>query len=249
MQLDLQGKVALVTGGSQGIGAAVCLELARQGCDVSLTYLGDEGEADQVRRAIEGLGRRCSVQIADAADSVQADQTVEETVRSLGGVDILVCNAGITRDGVIWKLSDEAFDRVLDVNLKGYFHYNRAAARIFRELRWGRIVNVASINGLRGKFGQSNYAASKAGAIALTKSIARELGKFNVTVNAVAPGMVRTEMAASIPQSFFDAAINESVLGRVAEPEDMARVVAFLCSDAARHVTGQVIQVDGGQYI
>ncbi len=249
MMLGLEGKVAIVTGGSRGIGAAVCVELARQGCDVALTYRGRDESAAAVVGRIQEQGRRALALQADVASSEETDRAVAEVVATLGGLHILVCNAGITWDGVIWKMSDEQWDKVLDTNLRGYFTFNRAAARVFKEQKGGRIVNISSINGLRGKFAQANYAASKAGNIALTKSLAKELGKFNVNVNAVAPGMVATEMADSIPQEFLNAAIADTVLGRIATSEDVAHVVAFLCSDYARHVTGEVIKVDGGQYI
>jgi Dehydrogenases with different specificities (related to short-chain alcohol dehydrogenases) len=158
-----------------------------------------------------------------------------------------VCNAGITRDAMIWKMTEEAWDQVIDVNLKGCFTYCRAVAGLFRTQQHGRIVNIASINGLRGKAGQANYAASKAGIMALTRTLARELGPKGVNVNCVAPGMVRTEMAAKLPPAVLEKAIAETALGRIAEPEDVARVVVFLCSEAARHITGEVIRVDGGQ--
>ena len=249
MQLGLDGRVALVTGGSRGIGAAVCLELARQGCEVAFTYVGEAGESDDTTSGIEKMGRRALPLEADAADSVATDQAVDRTVAELGGLDILVCNAGITRDAVVWNMSDKAWDDVIAVNLKGYFTFNRAAARLFKDKRRGRIVNISSINGERGKFGQANYTAAKGGVNAMTRTLARELGKFNVPVNAVAPGMVATEMAADLSPEFRNAAVRESMLGRLADPADIAHVVTFLCSDFARHVTGQVIRVDGGQYI
>ena len=249
MMLGLEGKVAIITGGSRGIGAAVSLELARHGCDVALTYRGRKDAADAVAGKIEKMGRRALALQANVSNTEETDRAVAEVVEKLGGLDILVCNAGITWDGVIWKMTDEQWDSVLDTNLRGYFTYNRAAARIFKDQRGGKIVNISSINGLRGKFAQSNYSASKAGNNALTKALAKELGKFNVNVNAVAPGMVATEMADSIPQEFLDAAVSDTVLGRIASSADVAHVVAFLCSDYARHVTGEVIKVDGGQYI
>ena len=249
MQLGLDGRVALVTGGSRGIGAAVCLELAHQGCEVAFTYVGESGEADETTSAIGKLGRRALPLEADAADSAATDKAVDRTVAELGGLDVLVCNAGITRDAVVWNMSDKAWDDVIAVNLKGYFTFNRAAARLFKDQRRGRIVNISSINGERGKFGQANYTAAKGGVNAMTRTLARELGKFNVTVNAVAPGMVATEMAADLAPEFRNTAVRESMLGRLADPADIAHVVAFLCSDFARHVTGQVIRVDGGQYI
>ncbi len=249
MDLGLEGRVALVTGGSRGIGAAVSLELARQGCDVALTCRGRVEAAGTIARKIEEMGRRAMALKADVASASEAEKTVDTVLEKFGRLDILVCNAGITWDGVIWKMTDEQWDTVISINLKGYFNYNRAAARVFKDQRWGKIVNLSSINGLRGKFAQSNYSASKAGNIALTKALARELGKFNVNVNAVAPGMVMTEMAEKIPPEFLNAAVRETVLGRIATPEDVAHVVAFLCSDYARHVTGEVVKVDGGQYI
>ncbi len=249
LQLGLNDRVALVTGGSRGIGAAVCAELARLGCDVAFTYVGKATEAEATVGAIEAAGRRALPLDADAADSAATDAAVAKTVQDLGGLDILVCNAGITRDGVVWNMSDKAWDDVMAVNLKGYFTFNRAAARIFKDQRRGRIVNISSINGERGKFGQANYTAAKGGVNALSKTLARELGKFNVTVNAVAPGMVATEMAANLPPEFRNAAVRESMLGRLADPADIAHVVAFLCSDFACHVTGQILRVDGGQYI
>jgi len=249
VDLGLHGRVAIVTGGSRGIGAAVSLELARHGCDVALTYRGRVDAAEKVAADIERLGRRALALKADVRSAADTNAAISAVLEKLGHLDILVCNAGVTRDGVIWKMTDEQWDTVIDTNLKGYFNYNRAAAVIFKDQRWGKIVNISSINGIRGKFGQTNYSAAKAGDIALTKALARELGKFNVNVNRVAPGMVLTEMAESISPEFLNAATRGTVLGRLATPEDVAHVVAFLCSDCSRHVTGEVIKVDGGQYI
>jgi 3-oxoacyl-[acyl-carrier protein] reductase len=205
--------------------------------------------AEAVAGRIRDLGRRALPLQTDVTDFAAAQEAVDRVVSELGGLDVLVCNAGITWDGVVWKMTEEQWDKVIDTNLKGYFNYNRAAARVFKDQRRGKIVNITSINGIRGKFAQSNYSASKAGNIALTKALARELGKFNVNVNAVAPGMVMTEMAEKIPPEFLNAAVKETVLGRIAASEDVADVVAFLCSDRSRHVTGEVVKVDGGQYI
>ncbi len=249
MKLGMDDCVALVTGGSRGIGAAVCRELAVQGCHVAFTYVGEPSEADATVKAVKEEGRKALPLLADAADSNATDAAVAKVVEELGGLDYLVCNAGITRDAVVWNMSDKAWDDVIAVNLKGYFTFNRAAARLFKDQRRGRIVNVSSINGERGKFGQVNYTAAKGGVNAMTRTLAREMGKFNVTVNAVAPGMVATEMAQKLAPEFRNAAVRETMLGRLADPGDIAHMVAFLCSDFAKHVTGQVIRVDGGQYI
>lgn len=249
MELNLEGRVALVTGGRRGIGAAIAQALAREGCDVAIVDQQLDVEARGVVRAIEEAGRRAHAMEADVRNFQSADAAVMEVIDVLGRLDILVCNAGINRDAVIWKLSEQQWDDVIGVNLKGYFNFNRAAARVFKDQRSGKIVNIASINGLRGKHGQTNYSASKGGEIALSKALARELGKFNVNVNVVAPGMVVTDMARSLAPEFLEQALDESVLGRLASPEDCASVVVFLCSDRARHITGEVIKVDGGQYI
>lgn len=249
MDLQLTDKKALVTGGSLGIGTAICLELAQEGCDVALNYRKHGAEAEAIAAQIEGLGRKALALQADVADYQRTQEVVDQIVEQWGRLDILVCNAGINWDGVIWKMTEQQWDAVINVNLKGYFNYNQAAARHFKDQKYGRIVNLSSINGLRGRFGQANYAASKAGEIALAKTLAKELGKFNVTVNVVAPGLVRTAMVKRMPPSFQEASLRETVLGRLAEPEEVAAVVAFLCSDKARHVTGEVIKVDGGQYI
>ncbi len=186
---------------------------------------------------------------ADVASYEDAERMFSEVIDAFGRVDILVCNAGINRDRVIWKMSENEWDQVIAVNLKGYFIYNKLAAGHFKDNRYGKIVNITSINGIRGKFAQTNYAASKGGEIALTKSLAKEMGKFNVNVNAIAPGMVMTDMARSIPAEFLNKALDETVLGRIADPEDVANVVSFMCSDRSRHITGEIIKVDGGQYI
>ena len=249
MDLGLEGHVAIVTGGSVGIGTAIALDLAREGCDVALNYRRHDTEAKKVVEDITAMGRRGMAIKADVSNYDDAQKMVASVVEQYGRLDILICNAGINWDGVIWKMSEQQWDQVINVNLKGYFNYNKAAALIFKDQKRGKIVNISSINGLRGKFAQTNYAASKGGEIAMSKALAKELGKFNVNVNVVAPGMVMTDMARNIPAEFLNLAIDETVLGRIAAPDDIAHLVTFLCSDRARHITGEVFKVDGGQYI
>ena len=247
----LEGKSAIVTGGSQGIGTATSLMLAEEGANVCLTYRKHKEEAQTVAQQIEAMGRKALCLKCDISSFAEAESVVNAAVDAFGGLDILVNNAGMNWDGVCWKMSEEQWDRVLEVNLKGYFNFTRHAAPLFKGQQSGRIINVTSINGLRGKFGQTNYSASKAGIIGYTKAVAKELGAFSVTVNAVAPGLIETAMlkASDARDKIIDLAMAEIVLKRVGQPEDLANVIAFLASDKARHVTGEVIKVDGGQYI
>jgi len=247
--MELEGKTGIVTGGSLGIGASIAIELARAGANIAINYRKHDTEAKEVAKKIENLGKKCLVIKADVTSYDDAESMFKQTIKKFDGLDILVCNAGITKDRVIWKMSEKDWDAVINVNLKGYFIYNKLASEHFKDQRSGKIVNIASINGIRGKFGQSNYSASKGGIISLTKALAKEVGKFNVNVNAVAPGMVMTEMAKNIPPEFLQKAVDETVLGRIATVEDVANVVVFLCTENARHITGEVIKVDGGQYI
>ncbi len=249
--MDLEGKAAIVTGGSRGIGAAIACALAEEGADVVFTYRGHEEdqEAKEVAAQIEKTGGWVLPVQAEVSSLPEAERVVTETVAALGHLDILVNNAGITDDAVIWKMTEEQWQSVLTTNLTGCFTYTRAAAPLFREQRSGKIVNITSINGMRGKFGQTNYAASKAGIIGFTKALAKEMGRYNVNVNAVAPGFIMTEMSKKVPEEAREAALAESVLGRLGKPEEVAAVVVFLCTEKARHITGEVIKVDGGQYI
>lgn len=249
MDLGLKGKGAIVTGGSLGIGAAIAIELAREGANVAVNYRRHDTEAKQVVAEIEKLGCKGLAVKADVSSYNDAMKMVQQVQEAFGRLDILVCNAGINWDGVIWKMSEEQWDTVIGVNLKGYFNYNKAAAMVFKDQKYGKIVNVSSINGLRGKFAQSNYSASKGGEIAMSKSLARELGVFNVNVNVVAPGMVTTDMMEGLAPEFKNKALAETVVGRFATPQECAHLVAFLCSDLSRHITGEVIKIDGGQYI
>ena len=247
----LEGKNAIVTGGSQGIGTATSLMLAQEGANVCLTYRKHKEEAEAVVQQIEVTGRKALCVPCDISSFSEAEAVVKAAVEAFGGLDILVNNAGMNWDGVCWKMSEEQWDRVLEVNLKGYFNFTRHVAPLFKEQKYGRLINVTSINGMRGKFGQSNYSASKAGIIGYTKAVAKELGAFGVTVNAVAPGLIETAMLrdSEARDKIIDMAMAEIVLKRVGQPEDLANVIAFLASDKAKHVTGEVIKVDGGQYI
>ena len=244
---DLAGRVALVTGGSRGIGRAVAVDLAAEGADVVFTFRTDSAGAALTMRAIEATGR-CAIALrSDGTDRAAAGRAVMDTVGRFGRLDILVNNAGINRDAVVWKMDDDAWDEVLDADLGAAFRFTRAAVPAMRESGGGRIVNIASINGLRGKFGQSNYAAAKGGLIAFTKSVAREVAAFGITANAVAPGLIETDMVAAMSESARAASIAETVVGHPGLPEDVAAAVTFLSSDRARHITGTVLQVDGGQ--
>ena len=249
MDLGLEGKSAIVTGGSMGIGTAVALTLAREGCDVAINYRRHDAEAKEVVQQIEQMGRRGLAVQADVSSYDDAEKMVQQVIREFGRLDIMICNAGINWDGVIWKMTEEQWDTVINVNLKGYFNYNKAAAVVFKDQKGGKIVNISSINGMRGRFAQTNYTAAKGGEIAMSKSLARELGKFDVNVNVVAPGLIWTDMAHGMPPEARNRSQNETALGRLGTPEECADVVAFLCSDRARHITGEIIKVDGGQYM
>ncbi len=245
----LKDKSAIVTGGSLGIGAAIAKKLGSLGANVAINYRKHDTEAKEVVAEIEKLGAKGLAVKADVSSFDDAQTMAEKAREYFGGLDILVCNAGINWDGVIWKMTEEQWDKVIEVNLKGYFNYARACIPFFREQKYGKIINVTSINGLRGKFGQANYTASKGGIIALTKTLARELGNKNINVNAVAPGLIETDMVAAMDEDAKERSRKEIVMGRLGQPDEVADVVAFFASDLSRHVTGQVLNVDGGQLI
>lgn len=241
----LEGKVALVTGAARGIGQAVALKMASAGADVALCDVQKEWLADTAAQ-IAALGRRAECFAADVSNAAQVQQAVTDAVAAFGRIDVLVNNAGITRDGFLARMSEEDWDAVLDINLKGTFLFTKAVARIMMKQRSGAIVNIASIIGLIGNAGQCNYAASKGGVIALTRSVAKELASRNVRANAIAPGFIRTKMTDALTEDIRNKMLEGIPLGRFGEPEDVANVALFLAGDASAYVTGQVITVCGG---
>jgi 3-oxoacyl-[acyl-carrier protein] reductase len=241
----LKDRVAIVTGSGQGIGQAIAFTLAQKGARVVVSDVGEE-TALETARQIEAAGLEARAVRTDVSDPDEVLRLVETTVREFGRIDILVNNAGIARSATLLKLSEEAWDEVLDVNLKGVFRTTRAAARQMIPAKYGRIVNISSIYGRTGTIGDSNYAASKAGMIGFTKSTARELARYNITVNAILPGMIDTPLLRGIPDKYLQPMIEEIPLQRVGTPEDIAYVAAFLASDEASYITGATIEVTGG---
>jgi len=244
--IDLSGKSAVVTGGSRGIGRAICLRLAEQGADVVFSYRGNETAAAATAAAIEGLGRRAIAFQGDVTDPLAADTLVKAALEAFGKVDILVNNAGITRDDLIMRMDLDAWRSVLETNLFGAFYTTKAVTRPMLKARGGRIVNITSVSGQAGQTGQANYSAAKAGLIGLTKATARELASRGITANAVAPGFVLTELTQDLPDALKDEIIKRTPLARFGTPEEIATAVAFLASDDAAYITGQVLAVDGG---
>ncbi len=245
----VDGKVAVVTGGSRGIGRAIALRLATEGADLAICARNLE-TASAVAAEIEGLGRRCLVRQVNVAEAEQASGLIASTIEELGRLDILVNNAGVTRDNLLMRMKEEDWDEVLAINLKGAFNCAKAAVRPMLKARGGRIVNITSVVGLQGNPGQANYAASKAGLIGLTKSLARELGSRGITANAVAPGLVpETGMTNELDSEVQQQMLAGVPLGRAGTVEDVAHAVAFLASEQAAYITGQVLSVDGGMAI
>jgi 3-oxoacyl-[acyl-carrier protein] reductase len=244
--MDLTGKVAVVTGSSRGIGRAIALRLASGGAKVVVNYHSNEDAAAEVVQQIEAEGGEAIAVQADVSVVVEAQALINAAKKTYGRVDILVNNAGTTRDTLLIRMSEEDWDIVIDTNLKGTFNCIKAAARQMMRQRYGRIVNITSVAGLVGNAGQANYASAKAGLVGLTKTVAKELGSRNITCNAVAPGFVHTDLTASLPEDLIEIAVDRTPLGRVGSVEDMAAATAFLVSDEASFVTGQVLAVDGG---
>ena len=242
----LDGKIAVVTGASRGIGRAIARKLADEGATVVINYNGSEERANAVKAEIEGKGQKAVVRKCDVSDFASCETFIQGVIKEFGRIDILVNNAGITRDGLLMKMSEEDFDQVLDTNLKGAFHTIRFASRQMLRQKSGRIINMASVVGVSGNAGQANYAASKAGVIGLTKATAKELASRGITVNAIAPGFIETEMTAVLSDKVKEATAAQIPLGTFGQPEDVANAVAFLASDEARYITGQVLHVDGG---
>ena len=242
----LDGKIALVTGGSRGIGRAVAIELAKEGAAVVINYAGNKAAAEEVQSIITQMGGKAMIIQADVSDEKSAMQMVEEVIAQLGGIDILVNNAGITRDGLFIRMKEEDWNAVINTNLTGIFNCTKVAAKYMMKKRSGRIINMSSVSGIMGNAGQTNYAAAKAGVIGFTKSLAREMASRGITVNAVAPGFIATDMTAAMPEKAQEHVLTSIPLGKMGKPEDIANAVLFLASDKASYITGQVIHVDGG---
>ena len=245
----LKNKIALITGAGRGIGRAIAIALAKEGAEVVINYNGSEERAKEVKQTIEENGGKASIYKCNVSDFVACEAMIKDIVKEYGHLDILVNNAGITKDGLIMKMKEEDFDSVLNVNLKGTFNTIRHSARQLLKQRSGKIINISSVSGILGNVGQANYAASKAGVIGLTKTMARELGSRGITVNAIAPGFVDTEMTEVLSEEIRENACKQIILGRFGKPEDIANTAVFLASDKADYITGQVISVDGGMNV
>ena len=244
--MTLVGKVALVTGGSRGIGRAIALKLAENGADVAINYAGNTAAAEEVKAAIEQMGRKALLIQCSVADTDGVQAMVNQVVKELGRLDILVNNAGITRDGLMMRMKEADWDDVMNTNLKGVYNCSKAVMRTMMKQKSGRIVNMASVVGEMGNAGQANYAAAKAGVIGFTKSLAKEVASRGITVNAIAPGFIATDMTRVLSDDQKAEMARTIPLGRAGQPEDVANAVLFLASEGAAYITGQVLNVDGG---
>lgn len=244
--LELTGQVALITGGARGIGAAITRKLAAQGADVAINFAGSEAEAKELAAECEGLGVKANIYKCNVAEYSECEAMINQVIADFGKIDILVNNAGITNDKLLMQMTSEDFDKVIDVNLKGCYNTMKLVNRPMMKNKYGRIINMSSIVGIHGQAGQANYAASKAGIIGLTKSVAAELASRNITVNAIAPGMIDTEMTQVLSDATKESILSQIPAKRAGSTEEVANLVAFLASKESSYITAQVIGVDGG---
>jgi 3-oxoacyl-[acyl-carrier protein] reductase len=247
--MSLAGKVAVVTGGSRGIGRAICLQFAELGAKVVINYVSRPDAAEETKALVEAMGGECLVVKFDVSKTSEVQEAFKQITADCGRIDILVCNAGVTRDGLLATMKEEAWDQVMDVNLKGAFNCIKAGCRPMMKQRWGRIIVITSVVGFAGNAGQANYSAAKAGLVGLTRSSARELASRGITVNCVAPGYIDTDMTSNLPEAVKEKILSEIPLGILGEPGDIAKAVTYLASDDARYVTGQAIHVNGGMFM
>jgi 3-oxoacyl-[acyl-carrier protein] reductase len=247
--MSLAGKVAVVTGGSRGIGRAICLQFAEKGAKVVINYVSRSEAAEETKAQVEAMGGECVVVKFDVSKILEVQEAFKAITAECGRIDILVCNAGVTRDGLLATMKEEAWDQVMAVNLKGAFNCIKAGCRPMMKQRWGRIVIITSVVGFAGNAGQANYSAAKAGLVGLTRSSAREFASRGITVNCVAPGYIDTDMTSELPEAVKEKILSEIPLGILGEPEDIAKAVTYLASDDARYVTGQAIHVNGGMFM